>query len=175
MDLPPAQQRVKPVVQDRREDYDAEWVEVRDQVVRHSICLEHGGEETGGAAEAVVVDVLDREEAEDPGRLKGASHVLNELVVPLRVNVMSFRGNHGRFRGIPEAVAADAEDAPTRETDLQHAHDVGEVAASRGKEDEALAQPDLQRERPLEVGSPSKETGNIPEEGVEGCRGTEAE
>lgn len=69
--------------------------------------------------------------------------VLDELVVPPGLDVLAFCCDDGWFRGIPEAVAADAEDASSSEADAQDADDVGEVAAAGRKEDKALAKVEL--------------------------------
>lgn len=143
VDMEATEGRVQDVVEDRREDNDTERVKVTDEIIWHAIRLEHCREETRRLAETVVVDVLDREEAEDPSCLECATDVLDELVVPPGMDVLAFCCDHGRFRCVPEAVAADAEDASSSQADAQDADNVGEVAAAGREEDEALAKVEL--------------------------------
>lgn len=72
-----------------------------------------------------------------------AADVLDELVVPPCPNVLASCRDDGWFRCVPEAVAADAEDASSSEADAQDADDIGEVAAAGREDDEALSKVEL--------------------------------
>ena len=86
MNLRSAQGRVDEVCEDGDGADDAQAVEVLDDVVGYAVGREHRGEEAGCAADTVVVDVLDGKEAEDPCGLEGAGNVVDEAVVPGRLD-----------------------------------------------------------------------------------------
>lgn len=134
MDVGPTQHRVETVVENRGETNDAERVDIGNDIVGHTVRLEHGGKEAGGGTESVVVDILDGKEAEDTGGLKCSAHVVNELVVPLCVvDAIEARGlDVGGLRSLPETVTADTPDPTPTDADAENAEHVGKVAASGG-------------------------------------------
>jgi hypothetical protein len=108
------------MVEDQREDYDAKRIKIADNVIWHSVRGEHSRQETRRIAQTIVVDELDREEAEDARCLERAAHVLDELVIPARADGLALAlGCDDRgLCGVPEAVPADAEDSAVAEADL---------------------------------------------------------
>lgn len=157
LNVEPPQGGVETIIEDRRTGDDTERVEIGNYVVGHAVGLKHGGQEAGCVTDAVVVQVLDREETEDAGGLECAADVVNEIIVPPGDNVAA-KASSRNVRGlgkIPKAVAADALDTTTPEDDSKDAEDIGEIAPTGRVEDDALVQ-EPQEERQGEV----KDEGN---------------
>ena len=134
------QEGVQAVVEKRGADNDAQAVEVAENIVGDTVRLQHGRQEVGGGADAVVVEVLDGEEAEDTGCLECLLHVLDKLIVPVAGNGLT-AGSHDRgLRGVPPALAADLHDSALLQTHTNNAETVGKVAAARRVQNKALEQ-----------------------------------
>lgn len=108
-----AESRVQYVVENWAQKNDAEGVEVGDDIVGHAVAGEHGGQEVGGAANAVVVPVLHGEEAEHPSGLGGTLDVLDELVVVTSLWLSSLGSDDRGLSSLPPAVTANAKETTT--------------------------------------------------------------
>ena len=153
VDVKPSKRGVQAVVEDGGGGDDGEGVEVGNNVVGNTIGLQHGRQERSGGTETVVVEVLNREEAEDTSTLECAADILNELVTPLNLVLALKTGSSdvGRLGQIPETVTTKLLESTTAEADTEDTEDVGKIGAAGRVEDETLAEePQEKGERKVE-------------------------
>lgn len=120
-------------------------------IVGHTIGRQHSRQIASSSTETVVVDVLDGKEAEHSRSLKGTLDVLDELVVPVRLDVQARCSNVGWLGEIPEAMASNLHDAAAAETYTKNLHGTAEVATSRWVQNETgLQEPQKKWQRKVE-------------------------
>lgn len=142
VDVEPSKRGVQAVVKEGSSGNDTERVEVGNDVVGDTIRPQHGRQEISGGTETVVVEVLDREEAEDTSTLECTADILNELVAPLNLvgTLKAGSSNVGRLGQFPETVTTDLLETTAAEADTENPENVGEIGATGRVEDEALAE-----------------------------------
>ena len=138
-------------VENGTEEDDTERVEVADDIVRDAIAREHVAKEVGGTADAVVVPVLHREEAEHAGSLHGALDILDEQIVVVCFGFEALGGNRGRLGRIPPPMPADFKDAAISHAVSENAENVGQVRTTGLVHDNTRAEPQKEgRQRNVE-------------------------
>jgi hypothetical protein len=78
------------------------------EVVGDSVACQHGVDAIGCGPEAVVVDGLNRKEAEHSTGLERTANILNKVVVPGNGNIASAGCNDAGLCGIPKPMTADS-------------------------------------------------------------------
>ena len=126
MDIPPTQERIEAVVQDDGEEDNGEGVEVANNVVGDAIGGKHICSGVGGLSQAIVINVLEGKEGEDPGGLEGAAHIIDKGVVPRDVDWVAALDNNGGSGRVEEALPPLEEPphAAASEADAKNPEDI---------------------------------------------------
>ena len=106
-DVPFAERGVEGVVQDWSRDNDYDRVEVLEEVVGNAVTCQHSVDTVSCGSEAIVVDRLNREEAEHSTGLECSTNILNEVVVPRDDNIASAGCDDTGFCRIPKPVTTN--------------------------------------------------------------------
>lgn len=110
--------------------------------LRDTVGGQHGRQETGRGTDTVVVEVLDREETEDSSGLECAANIIDELIIPVGLDVEPSGANVGRHGMVPETLATKTFETSSLKADAQDLDNLAQVAAARGVEDETLLEED---------------------------------